>query len=465
MDRWDAVSPLDYRYYGGNEAVYRNVHPYLSEKATIVYCLKVEAALARGLARRGVCSNEVADEIERACREVRWEEVDQWDQRIHHYTRAIVNSLRDRVSDEAKRFVHLGATSADVMDTSMALRVRDFCRNVAVPGVLQVEANLIDLALSHAETIQIGRTHGQHAVPITFGYAMAGYVDRLGGRIQAMGRALDGLKGVLSGAVGAYNGLGLLVDDPEELEREVLGELGLEPGRHSTQIAQPEPMADLVYATLSCWGVLANLADDLRHLQRPEIGEVREPFGRAQVGSSTMPHKRNPWNAEHVKSMWKEFMPRIITVMADQISEHQRDLTNSATQRFLPEIFLGFYDTVERMAGITEGLEVDTERMGYNFSLTSAQVVAEPLYILLSLQGLSDAHEHVRELSRTARESGRSLLELASEDETVAPLLQRLSKDQMQILQDPRRYVGASVRRVRMICDYWKKVFVMQNDE
>src|SRR5262249_61335345 len=146
------------------------------------------------------------------------------------------------------------------------------------------------------------------------------------------------LPGKLSGAVGAYNAVGLLTADPRALERRFLASLGLEARTSSTQIVESEGWSDLAHACLSALGVMANLADDMRHLQRTEIGEIAEAFASDQVGSSTMPHKRNPVSFENVKSIWKAMAPRIVTTYMDQISEHQRDLTNSASQRFLGEI-------------------------------------------------------------------------------------------------------------------------------
>jgi adenylosuccinate lyase len=154
------------------------------------------------------------------------------------------------------------------------------------------------------------------------------------------------------------------------------------------------------------FGVIANLADDLRNLQRSEIGELREGFAADQVGSSTMPQKRNPWNSEHVKSLWKAFMPRVNTFFMDQISEHQRDLSNSASQRFVADYIAGFCLAVSRMAQVVEGLGADRERLLANLRGDGAGIpggiLAEPAYILLAESGVSDAHEVIRRITLTA---------------------------------------------------------------
>jgi len=188
--------------------------------------------------------------------------------------------------------------------------------------------------------------------------------------------------------------------------------VGLEPSPISTQVVEAEFVTDYMHALVSCFGVLANLADDMRHLQRTEISEVAEEFQAEQVGSSTMPHKRNPWNFENVKSMWKQFMPRMITVYADQISEHQRDLSNSASQRFLPEVIVALTEATLRLTRIMGRLVTDAEQMRANLAMTEGMIGAEPAYILLAAHDHPDAHEAVRRLTLEAQQSGRPLGEV-----------------------------------------------------
>ncbi|HLC36499.1 MAG TPA: lyase family protein, partial [archaeon] len=220
---------------------------------------------------------------------------------------------------------------------------------------------------------------------------------------------------------------------------------------------EPEYLTELIYSILSCYGVLANLADDMRHLQRSEINEVAEEFDSKQVGSSTMPHKRNPWNFENIKSMWKTFTPRMITVFMDQISEHQRDLSNSASQRFLPEIFFAITESTYRMNGLMKKLIVDKESMKKNFEMNKEMITAEPLYILLSLYGHEDAHEAVKQLTLKAQKLGQPLRELAFKDKELNPYLKKFTKKQLEIIQNPEKYIGESVKKTEQVCRQWKK--------
>jgi adenylosuccinate lyase len=224
----------------------------------------------------------------------------------------------------------------------------------------------------------------------------------------------------------------------------------------STQIVEPESITDLAHTVVSCFSVLANLADDIRHLIRSEIAELIDGYTAEEVGSSTMPHKMNPKNFENVKSLWKEFMPRMMTVYMDQISEHQRDLTNSASARFLPEMFTGFCYAVLRMADALSKITTNTAKMKEHVDASKHLVVAEPLYIMLALQGYPDAYDVIMKLSRESRLTGDRLIDVARRHPELSPYLERLSEEHKAILDDPSLYVGDAPTRTLATCDYWE---------
>jgi adenylosuccinate lyase len=447
---FSAFSPTDYRY------AVADLRAYLSDEAYVQYKAKIEAALAQVFASRDLLKQNWCDEIIAATKDITAEEVYEEELKTKHDIRALVNVIRSRVSDEAKPFVHLGATSYDVVDTANALRYRDAVLNVIIPDMLDLERTWIKLAQREKDTLQIGRTHGQHAEPITFGFALAQYVNRWGSVILRVKEASENLVGKFSGAVGAYNATSLLIDDPEAFEHEVLAALDMKPATISTQIVPPEPMADFVHAVISSFSVLANFSDDMRHLQRSEIGEVMERVAAEQVGSSTMPHKRNPIGFESVKSLWKKFMPQAITMHLDQISEHQRDLTNSASQRYTQELLVAFDYCVRKLTKIAERLEVDRERMKENFMRARENVIAEPLYILLSYYGHPDAHEYVRKKSFQTYEENKPLKELVESDNEIAAYLQQFTSEQREMAFNPEKYTGIAAEKTVKIARYWK---------
>jgi adenylosuccinate lyase len=457
QDRFDTISPMDYRFYGGDQELFDALHPYLSEDAAVAYRARAEAALAKSLAEEGLCSEADARAIEKACADVIAAEVVAEEQRTRHDMRALVNVIRSKTPQTSRRFVHLGATSSDIIDSANARRYREALEHVVIPALGRLVARCIAIAETEADTPQIGRTHGQFAEPITFGFAMSAYVSRLGSRIDLLANAARALPGKLSGAVGAYNALGLLVPDPRALERRYLDVLGLESRSQSSQIVEAEPWADLAHACISTMGVMANVADDMRHLQRSEIAEITEAFGDTQVGSSTMPHKRNPVSFENVKSVWKAFAPRIVTTYMDQISEHQRDLTNSASQRFLGEMIAATAYCAIRLERSLARIRVDRERMKANLAAARSQVVAEPLYILLAKHGHDDAHEIVRRLTLESERSGKPLLDVALQSEELRTLLAELPPEERAALDRPEEYRGLAASVARQTASSWRE--------
>jgi len=450
-DRFDSLSPLDSRYWD------EDVARHLSENGFTRAKLAVEMALVNVLHRRGLCDADVVREIEAACGQVTTEEVYAEEDKTKHDIRALVNCIQRRVSDRAKPYVHMTATSYDIVDTANALRYRAVVTEVVAPLLLKLEKTLIDLTLREAETVQIGRTHGQHAVPITFGFAMAGYVSRLGNSIENLRARTRDLVGKFSGAVGAYNASSLFFEDPDGFEGEVLDELGLFAAEHSTQIVPPEPMARLLSEMTVACGVMADLADDMRHLQRTEIGEVGEAFGADQVGSSTMPQKRNPINFENAKSMWKIVASRASLAFMDQLSEHQRDLTNSASARSYGEVFAYAAAIAKRLERTLKKLEVAPENLERNLRMQGELITAEPLYLLLAAAGHPDAHEKVRRLTQAARASGRMFSSEIGLDKETRGYIDRMSPHQREMLWHPEKYVGIAAKKAREVAKTWKE--------
>ena len=458
-DRFRFISPLDHRYWSANREQFEALADCLGEEAAVRYAVRVELALLAELQRRlpGTAPGVPEQCIQAAGRRVTAAAVAAEERATDHNVRALVNVLQRELPVEVRHLVHLGATSHDVTDTAAALRYRDALGRVVLPLLIRLEEALIELAEREADHVQVGRTHGQYAVPVTFGFAVAEYVARLGKSILRLKRCRGDLRGKLAGAVGAYNATALLVDDPLELERAVLARLGLQPSESATQIVEPEYLLQALLELNTAFGIIANLADDLRNLQRSEIDEVREPHGSRQVGSSTMPQKRNPWNCEHVKSLWKTFAPRVMTFFLDQVSEHQRDLTNSASARFAAEFVAGLTAAANRMLRVVTGLQVDRKRMRERLRESGSDLVlAEAAYVLLAAAGDAGAHERIRRLTRACERDGGSLLAAARRDADAWERLdgavrERCGTGAQEFFSHPERYVGRAAEQARAL--------------
>lgn len=468
------LSPLDHRYYLSNRELFDRLGACLSEEASVRYAVRCEVALLRAHldlhfpAADRPALQKALDTLEAV---VLPDEVYEEEEKTQHNIRALVNVIKRHLPEPLVPYVHLGATSVDMLDTANALKTRDAVKGVILPLLADLELALAKLARQEADTPQIGRTHGQFAVPVTVGFALAEYVSRLGKSILEIRRLSDTLKGKFAGAVGAYNATSVMTTDPQALERQVLGYLDLEPSEHSTQLVEPEYLLRLLLELNVAFGVIANLADDLRNLQRSEIGEFRELFIATQVGSSTMPQKRNPWNSEHVKSLWKTFAPRVMTFFMDQISEHQRDLTNSASGRFVTDYLAGFTAATARMLKVVSTLSVDKARLEKNLKDGAGDLVlAESVYILLSLAGAPDGHEVVRVLTLECDKEKKPLIQAlkarpAVWSTLVNELKVRTGWDAETFFSSPELYHGQAPVKARALADKYEALMTTLKEE
>lgn len=448
---YDSIDPLDNRYYD------IEIGHYLSERSRVAYQAYVEGALANTLADYGVCSQEIADEIAVAASQVTTEEVYAEEKTTRHDIKALVNVIKSKLSEEAQPYVHFGATSHDVIGTASSLQMKDAMTNVVIPRIKTLLQSLAEISERYADTVQVGRTHGQHAVPITFGFAIAEYVSRLGQSLDIIQTATDNLFGKFSGAVGSYNALSVFIDNPEEFEEKIVTSLGLKVAPYSTQIIPAENIVRLLDELSLAAGIMSNLAHDMRHLQRTEIGEVRERFEPGQTGSSTMAHKRNPWNFENVVSMWKEVTAQTINARLNISSEHQRDLTDSASSRFYVIIPASVVAMATRLNTIMNKLEVDEENMQRNLKLTGGAIAAEPLYLLFEKYGHTTAHEKSKALAHSAMESNMPLVDVITADPEASEYWNKFTDNERQIITAPEKYyIGRAAEKARRIAQNWK---------
>lgn len=398
--------------------------------ALMVGLARVELANLDVLHDIGIMPDEdyahLTPEVREAALQITTSAVDERERAVtKHDVRAWVQLAKEQMHPNLGRWVHVPLTSYDALDTGRSLLFKeafDLSLDLSLRDFIGVLADQVE---RFAETVQIGRTHGQHALPITVGFWLATCLDRVVNCYTCLGSAANGLPGKISGAVGASNalyGLGIEAEaDSRGYEERVLEKLGLPAGYISTQILQPEPMGRFMFEVFLLTQALAKLADDCRHLMRTEIGEITEPFEVGQVGSSTMAHKRNPINFENVVGQGLKAYAEFQKVLLTLNSEHQRDLTASAVYRdfpILPILLQAQLDTLLRPGGpdklpFMARIGVDEEALQRNFAMSANVVLAEPLYIILQMAGYEgDAHELVNHtLVPMAKASGRQLIE------------------------------------------------------
>ena len=428
-----AVHPIDYRY--GSEEMRR----IWDEENKLQKLLEVEAALARAHAKVGNIPEESARVIsERAnTKWVKLERVKEIEAEIHHDIMAVVKALSE-VCGEHGKYVHLGATSNDIIDTANTLLIKESLE-IVENDLREIRSILKNLAREHKYTVCIGRTHGQHAVPTTYGMKFAIWLDEIQRHLDRIEELKERvLVGQMSGAVGTMASFG---DKGLEIQHLVMEDLGLKPARISNQIIQRDVYAELMAVLALIASTLDKIALEIRNLQRTEILEISEPFGKRQVGSSTMPHKRNPIRSEKVSGLARVLYSNVFPALLNNPLWHERDLTNSSVERvILPESFVLLEEMLKSMRKVLSGLEFFPENIKRNLHMTHNLIMAEPLMLKLTEKGMGrqKAHELVRGLAMKAFRENRDLIEVAKENEDVRKFL---TEDDFESLK-PENYIG-----------------------
>ena len=436
------ILPIDTGRYGTHEML-----EIFQEEKWVQRMLDVEAALAWAHGEVGDIPREAAEKIVEmaSTKHVRVSRIKEIEREIGHDVMALVKALAE-VCGPSGAYVHLGATSYDIVDTARALQLRDAV-DIILRKLDSLELILMKAAEKYKETIMIGRTHGQHALPITFGLKLAVWMREVSRHIER----LNGCKkrlivGKMSGAVGTQAGLGPNALRVQEL---VMKRLGIKAAEVTTQIVQRDRHAELICILAMIGSTLDKMATEIRELQRTEIGEVYEPFRRErQVGSSTMPHKRNPELCERVCGLAKVLRSLVIPALENVPTWHERDLTQSSSERFIiPEACILTDYMLHLMIGIISGMEVDEDRMLKNLKLTRGLIMSEAVMLALVRKGMGrqEAHELMRKLAIKSRSEGTGFKKVLMEDETVRRFL---TEREIDSALDPRRYLGTAVEQV-----------------
>jgi adenylosuccinate lyase len=414
-----------------------------SDESRLSRWLEVELAALEGWAEVGAVPREAVETIRARAVAPSPERVAEIEERTQHDVAAFVDAVAGDLGEEG-RWLHYGLTSSDVLDTALALQVRE-AGDLILDGIEHALGAVIRRAEEHRDTVVVGRTHGVHAEPITFGAKLAGWAFELERDRERVGRALEGMRvGKLAGAVGTYGG-----GDPE-VERIACERLGLVPENAATQVVPRDRHAELLSALALCAASLERFSTEIRHLARTEVNEVQEPFGRGQKGSSAMPHKRNPVVAERICGL-----ARIVRASASVGLEnvplwHERDISHSSAERVvIPDAFLALDYMLDRFAWLAAGLVVDAERMRANLDSSHALVFSQRVLSALVASGLArdEAYRLVQRHAMRAWDEGVDFRELVESDPEIAPRLDATVFD----LADALKHVDVIFERLAQL--------------
>ena len=432
------VCPLDYRY--GRE----DMKAVFSEESRIYYQMQVEAALARAHASLGTIPQEAADEITRVASldVVSVDRIKEIEKDTRHDLMAMVKAMTEKCEGDAGKFVHLGATSNDIVDTATALQMKA-ALEIIMDDVDNFTITLAKIAKRERDTLEIGRTHAQFAIPITFGFKIAGYIAEM---LRHRQRIIDAMPricaGKMAGAVGTGAALG---KNFFEIQKRVMQDLELTYEPAATQVVGRDRYTECICVMANIATSLERYGTEVRNLQRSEIGEASEYFDvKKQVGSSTMAQKRNPMNSENVCGLARVIRGFVTPTFESQVLWHERDLSNSSTERFtLPHVFILLDEILKKMTWVYDGLEVHRDKMLANIESSRGLVMAEPLMMKLTEKGIGrqDAHEIIRSSAMVAEDENRHLRDVLLEREDLKGIL---TEQEIIETMDAANYVGGA---------------------
>ncbi len=397
---------------------------------------EVELAVVRAWSKLGKVPAEAVEEIEKKV-EVTDETVariSELEKTYKHDVLAFVTAVSEQAG-EWGRFIHLGITSSDVIDTAQALIMRESLE-LLIRDVDKVMEKIRELAFKHRDTIMMGRTHGVHAEPTTFGLKMAVWYDEMRRNRERLMGARDRISvGKISGAVGTYSNI-----DPR-VESLALKELSLKREPASTQVVHRDRHAEYLWAVAITASSLEKFATEIRHLQRTEVLEVQEPFSRGQRGSSAMPHKKNPIHSERICGLARVIRSYLITGLENIALWHERDISHSSAERvILPDASIALDYILNLFGEILGGLVVNKERMTVNMDLSLGLYSSSRVLALLAERGMDrdSAYDLVQRLAMESWEKSVPFKDLLSSSEEV---LMYIKKEELESILDPYSFV------------------------
>jgi adenylosuccinate lyase len=415
-----------------------------SDESKLARWLDVELAAVDAWAEIGAIPLDAAAAVREKARVPSPARVAEIERVTDHDTAAFVDAVTEQLGPEG-RWVHFGLTSSDVVDTGLSLQIQA-AGQLIVDGIERAFDAVVSRADEHRQTVCVGRSHGVHAEPLTFGWKLAGWAFELDRDRTRVRRALEANRvGQLSGTVGTYAEL-----EPE-VERLACERLGLEPDPLSTQVVARDRHAELLAVLALCATSLERFATEIRHLARTEVHEVEEPFGTGMKGSSAMPHKRNPKVAERICGLARVVRAAALVGFEDVPLWHERDISNSSAERVvIPDAFLALDYMLDRFTWIVDGLVVHAERMRRNLDASHGLVFSHRLLLALVEAGLvrADAYRLVQRHAMQAWDEERDFRALVAADPEIAS---RVDLDDVFDLEATVRHVDIVFARLHAL--------------
>lgn len=445
------ILPIDTGRYGTPE-----MKKIFEEEARVQKMLDVEAALAQAHAEVHNISQKDADKIAQmaSLKHVKLGRIKEIEREIKHDVTSLVRALAEACGSSGA-YVHYGVTSYDIVDTATALQLKD-ALGLIEKKMFKLEQLFMDRALQYKNTLMIGRTHGQHALPTTLGFKFAVWLREISRHIERLGQCKERiLVGKMSGAVGTQAGLGQNAVKIQEL---VMQSLGLSVADISTQIIQRDRHAELVCVLAMIAASLENFATEIRELQRPEIGELFEFFeSKKQVGSSTMSHKHNPEICERICGLARIVRSLTVPALENVVTWHERDLTQSSVERFLiPEACILTDYLLFLMNNTIVDLQTDEEQMAKNVELTNGRTMSEAVMIALTKKGANrqEAHELLRTLVIKSEAKKCCFKEILCDNKIVRD---KLSVKEIEEALNPKNYLGTVKEQIDRLVEKTKQ--------
>jgi adenylosuccinate lyase len=434
------ILPIDSGRYGSKE-----MRDIFEDERRLQYQLDFEATVAQVQSQLDMIPAYAANDITRGARSGRITpaRVSELESVSEHDTAAMVEALSEQVPAKSKLWIHYGLTSNDVIDTSTCMQMRE-AFSIILSKVAELAHLLIDKALEFRDLPAVGRTHGQHASIISFGLKFAVWAVEMAKHIE---RIKEGEKRFLLCKTLGVVGTGSLMGDKAlEVQKNVAQNLGLYSVEAATQIVPRERFAEMQFCIALIGSTLDKIAIEIRNLQRTEIAEVAEHFRRGQMGSSAVPVKRNPIKSERVSSLARILRSLVSMSMENIASWHERDLSNSANERFaLPMAAILLDEMLNAMIKVIRELKVNKERISHNIEMTKGQIYAEFILDALIKKGVArfDAYRDIQRVAFSALESGQHFFDAACEDRSIST---RLSKQELAAIFDAKSHLASSGR-------------------